>query len=140
MALKLIHEIIEYKNPDGSLKGKSIFIQIRPIGMEDRISAVTASYHIKSFLPYYIQEIEKIIDGSREKPLTIDIDPDLDYCIGTLEVHKEKAYASIDDYGNIEIDNPQTQTIETDQLLEFFKIMKKELGIGDEVVVDDRDA
>jgi hypothetical protein len=123
MALKYSYHITRTLYPaesfpdEVSLNG---YVEYKNITIDLPIGYIHTYHNIKRiFLPYYIQEIEKIIDGSREKPLTIDIDPNLDYCIGTIEVHKEKAYASIDDYGNIEIDNPQTQTIETDQLLEL---------------------
>ena len=91
------------------------------------ISGVTGLINEK-YLTYYIEEIEKVKNGLKESMRIYTSDEiEQDDIIEWIEVYREKSKS---ENGNEEI--------ETEELLEFLKLMKKELGIGDEVVVDKR--
>jgi hypothetical protein len=102
----------------------------------------TESWYInflnKSYLPYYIQEIQKILSGERKENLEMHVDENEDIGDDHILVTKEYVYFQ-EEYGTWDKGLEPVQGIEIDQLLEFLKIMKKELEIGDEVVIDESD-
>ncbi len=123
--MKYTYKLIKQFNPDGSI-WKWFRISLTPIGIESKISYVLASpKHLH--LPYYIQEIKKLINNQRTKPLEIGTNEDInfEYDIPYDCIIVEKDWA----YHPEEIKKYPEKKLETTELLEFLQIMTKELGI-----------
>ena len=116
---------------------------MKKFSMGRRVSSINIYNDLNtSYIPYYIQETKKLLSGERKEELEIHISDQEEYQQYPDEyiyVNKEWAYLPKELkelYYKDELE--ENQRIETDQLLEFLIIMKKELEIGDEVVVDQR--
>lgn len=84
----------------------------------------------RKYFNYYIQEMEKVKNGELSK-LKIEISEEYDVMIDQIEIEKEWSYPN-------GMKGKGPEKIETSELLDFFKIMKNELGLSDEIVVDKR--
>jgi hypothetical protein len=123
--MKYPYNIIAQFNPNDYSR-KSVLLILQPPGESSRISNILYVIN-NSYIPYYIQEVEKLINGQRTIPLEIHITDDSDYDVPDeyILVEKDWTYSP---------EEPEKK-LETTELLTFLGIMKKELEVGDEVVV-----
>jgi hypothetical protein len=90
------------------------------------------------YLSYYIQEIEKLILGNRKKELhlwtTDDVESD-DYTLGQYVIVNKDFCICPEEFVEENWPNPK---METQQLLEYLKFIRTELGISDVIKNDNR--
>jgi hypothetical protein len=91
-----------------------------------------------NYLSYYIQEIEKLIFGNRKKELhlwtTDDVESD-DYTLGQYVIVNKDFCICPEEFVEENWPNPK---METQQLLEYLKFIRTELGISDVIKNDNR--
>ena len=93
------------------------------------INYVLSVINVK-YVSYYLKKLEEVMSGEKEK-VKIYITDDVNYDAPEdyLTVRKELVTYREEAGG---------EYVETEELYEFLKVMKAELGLSDEVVVDNR--
>jgi hypothetical protein len=125
--MKYAYEIIKTHNEKLQLAGKNLKLILSGVGLRDGVCSVLYSLNY-SYLPYYTQEITKLINNQRKEPLEIHISDDPEYDIPDDYIIVEKDFA-------YHPDEPEKK-LETPQLLEFLHIMIKELNVNENEIVE----